>query len=64
MLREQHGKCAMCWEEMSRPVIDHDHKTGKVRALLHGKCNLDVGIWEKRQKMLEMARRYLSRFGT
>ena len=54
MWNEQEGKCKICFcplqdtsqEEIAwhrHVVIDHDHKTLKVRALLHRKCNLFLG---------------------
>lgn len=56
-LANQLGRCANhgCGKEIflnvvkcdeSRAVIDHDHKTGKFRAMLCGKCNLDLGMIE------------------
>lgn len=48
MLRKQNGKCAVC--KSSDPkygrlffCVDHDHRTGRVRGLLCGDCNLAAG---------------------
>ena len=38
----QGGACAICCGEMKRPVIDHDHATGKVRGILCHPCNLKL----------------------
>lgn len=38
-VRAHQGRCAICQENRGRLVIDHDHTTGLVRALLCGGCN-------------------------
>lgn len=38
----QDGKCALCGGTDAL-VVDHDHNTDKVRALLCNRCNLGVG---------------------
>src|SRR4051812_36980393 len=43
MLRNQDGKCIICGEEMDRMVVDHCHKTGKVRGILCDNCNRGLG---------------------
>lgn len=43
MLNEQNGECACCGNE-AELVVDHDHKTGKVRGLLCQPCNKSLGI--------------------
>ena len=50
MLLAQGGKCACCKSGFDmegkasvRPCVDHNHKTGEVRALLCGRCNLAAG---------------------
>lgn len=47
--------CKICgiepWKMKSgRPslVIDHNHKTGKIRGMLCGSCNVGIGYIEKR----------------
>lgn len=43
MLQEQDGKCAACDallpDDWSVIHVDHDHATGKIRGLLHARCN-------------------------
>ena len=50
MIVWQNAKCAICQTDFSefskRPFVDHDHNTGKVRALLCGPCNVKVGYVE------------------
>ena len=51
LLSEQSSKCDICDLELvnnsddkfNRPVIDHNHKSGEVRAILCHKCNLALG---------------------
>ena len=46
MLAKQGNRCkvCLCLFKEKRPHIDHDHKTGKVRALLCGLCNSALGM--------------------
>jgi hypothetical protein len=54
MLEDQNNCCAFCSEKFKdvylaawdRPVVDHNHTTKKVRALLHNDCNIFLGIVE------------------
>ena len=44
----QNSRCAICQGPISTrpgqdPVLDHDHKTGAVRAVLHRSCNSLLG---------------------
>ena len=64
LLAAQNGVCAICgrpqthklWEEL---CVDHDHTTGKVRALLCHHCNVMVGYAERDPKVLLMTYEYL-----
>jgi hypothetical protein len=46
MMERQNHTCALCEEPFDRsvnnlrPCIDHNHETGKIRAILHSFCNL------------------------
>jgi hypothetical protein len=60
-LVQQHFRCAMCGEPFTderEPVVDHDHVTDEVRALLHQICNRWLGVFEKCH---EQASSYLRR---
>lgn len=64
MLNEQGGRCAICREQMRRPVIDHDHATGKVRELLCHGCNLALGHIERSSGFVAAAMAYLRKHGS
>ena len=55
---KQGGRCAICGKEKSL-VVDHDHMTGKVRALLCHTCNVMLGFIEKHPERVEPLLRYL-----
>ena len=48
LMKSQDGKCADCERPFadleSGPCVDHDHDTGRVRALLCNACNLRLGM--------------------
>lgn len=47
LLEEQGGRCALCGELIQRDdVLDHDHKTGEIRGVLHRGCNAMLGHLE------------------
>ena len=66
MVEEQGGVCAIClapetramYGEEPRLVVDHNHDTGKVRALLCASCNGRLASIEDEQFML-LAKDYL-----
>ena len=41
MLAQQNNLCALCGEaiEPGKAVLDHDHKSGQLRGVLHRGCN-------------------------
>lgn len=45
LLAAQRGCCALCNEpiEPNKAVLDHDHKTGHIRSVLHRGCNAMLG---------------------
>jgi hypothetical protein len=60
LMKMQNGLCAICQRLMSRPTVDHDHKTGAVRGLLCHGCNIKLAAIEDAGYM-ERAIQYLKR---
>lgn len=69
MFEAQNGKCAICGitplENEKELSIDHDHTTGKVRALICNQCNLALGCVKENTIILENMINYINgwRFG-
>lgn len=61
MYEEQNGLCAICGKEKAR-VVDHDHNTGEVRALLCVNCNLFIGNAQEDIEILKNAISYLQKY--
>lgn len=72
LLRRQKGVCAICGcEAVGSPrrggekrrggSVDHDHKTGQVRGILCGLCNLMLGHAKDRPDVLRAAADYLDK---
>ena len=64
MLTAQGSVCAICLRvNMGKRSlsVDHDHKTGKIRALLCTKCNLGMGMFDDDAKILERVIKYLNK---
>jgi len=67
MVEAQGGVCALC-KRSAREVdgfildVDHDHATGKVRALLCRLCNIGIGHFYDEPALLRAAADYLERF--
>ena len=69
MLAAQSGLCAICARPpnpdgiraSSRLHIDHDHLTGKVRALLCNSCNNGIGRFRDDPALLRAAAEYIER---
>lgn len=62
-LQAQEGCCALCHKPMhEEPRADHNHTTGKFRALLHERCNLALGGFKEDITLLSQAIAYLQKF--
>ena len=61
LIASQNGRCAICLKPAQRPVVDHDHKTGKPRAILCHGCNIKLPAIED-VHFLVKALAYLGRF--
>lgn len=70
MLALQGGVCAICKTPPSsakakpsrsgnRLVVDHNHKTGRIRGLIHRRCNLGLGHFDDDAVTLARALEYL-----
>lgn len=62
MLREQNGRCAICFSPQPSGVslyIDHCHDTGAVRGLLCRPCNSGIGFLQDDVNRMKSAIRYL-----
>lgn len=68
MLAEQGGVCAICRQpetklsakgRVRRLAIDHDHRTGRIRALLCSRCNTVVGYLKDDYRLAERAAVYM-----
>jgi Recombination endonuclease VII len=67
MYAAQNGGCAICkrpetaviGKKVMELAVDHDHKTGKVRALLCSTCNTSLGGFQDSPKLLQAAIEYL-----
>lgn len=62
MRAAQDGRCAICNEPTERLLVDHDHTTGQVRALLCQTCNTFLGWYENKADTILAFQRYLDRF--
>ena len=71
MLASQNGLCGNIWcsckivlppsEGEQRACVDHNHETGKVRALLCVRCNTVLGHIEKNQNLIPGLMYYLNK---
>ena len=62
---EQGGRCACCGEFTSfshGACLDHDHRSGVVRAVLCRRCNLMVGICKEDVNNVTAVIRYLKKY--
>jgi hypothetical protein len=69
MMAAQNGVCAICSKPETAIIngtpkvmhVDHDHATGKIRALLCGSCNGMLGLAKDSRDVLIAAVRYLDK---
>ena len=61
MVEQQDGCCAICGSPPAHDAlaIDHDHETGKVRALLCDTCNFMIGLSRESPALLHIGAAYL-----
>jgi hypothetical protein len=57
---EQDGKCAICESGTLQLVVDHCHKTGRVRGLLCVSCNASLGLLRDDPEVILRAAQYLN----
>jgi len=62
MMSNQKGKCASCDEEELNLVVDHDHITGKVRALLCESCNKAEGLLKSNPEKTRKLALYMEKY--
>lgn len=63
MIKEQNNKCMMCEEIFTKtPHLDHNHKTGKARAMLCHHCNTGLGLFKDDISRLQKAIEYLRKY--
>jgi hypothetical protein len=56
----QNGLCAICKINSDILHIDHNHETGKIRALLCNQCNRGIGYLKESPEILNSAIQYLA----
>lgn len=66
MVKVQGNLCKLCqcplFDEPRKPVIDHCHKTGEVRGVIHNRCNVAIGMLKDDPTLVKRALEYLEAF--
>ena len=60
LFKIQNNKCLIC-KKKAILVVDHDHKTRKIRGLLCRECNLGIGLLKDNITILKTAIKYLEK---
>lgn len=57
LFAEQNYRCAICGSDKTIPnrplCLDHDHRTGKIRAVLCHRCNINLGNYNDNVSLCE-----------
>jgi hypothetical protein len=66
MEKVQRKRCAICGKRSKRTRldIDHNHKTGRIRALLCNNCNRGLGHLKESVKFMKKAIKYIQKYAT
>ena len=60
MLQSQQGICPICNDKIGENyALDHDHQTGRIRAILCSNCNTGLGFFKESIALLGRALIYL-----
>lgn len=61
MFKQQGGVCAICGHKPDKRslAVDHDHDSGKIRALLCNRCNLCLGYLQDDSHLIRDLASYL-----
>lgn len=62
MISNQNGLCYICKEKPNALMVDHNHITGKVRALLCRGCNFGLGNFNDDVERMKDAILYIQKF--
>lgn len=63
LIAAANGTCGICGPSDRQLVLDHDHRTGRVRGVLCNRCNLALGGFDDDAERLRVALSYLARSG-
>ena len=64
LLKTQENTCPICKENFDtrKIYVDHNHKNGEVRGLIHRECNALLGFAREKIDVLENAINYLKKY--
>lgn len=62
LLKKQNNVCAIC-KKPGELVVDHNHKSNKVRGLLHKNCNSAIGLLQDSPEIIISAAKYVEMDG-
>lgn len=59
LFKRQGKRCAICRRKDFQPVVDHNHRTGKVRGILCYPCNSALGFLADSARKIKAALEYI-----